>query len=139
MSRWRFNNFEAEVDLTDADFYDVLDEAQKQLDEDAKKIPIVGKKSDMLRAQVKCFKNFFDCIFYPGAGDEITEGRNSLELCFKAADSLAEFVNKEDTRIEKDYGKYMPQNNGNRQQRRQYNKQNSRNYNRSNQGGRRNY
>lgn len=138
MSLWRFNNFEAEVDLTDADFIDKLHEAQKLLDEDSRKIPIVGKNSDILRSQVKCFKNFFDNVFYQGAGEEITEGRNSLELCLRAVDSLAKFSDKEDKRIEEDYGQYVPQNNGNRQQRRQYDRQNSRNYNR-NHGGRRNY
>lgn len=138
MSLWRFNDFEAEIDITDADFYDKLDEAQRQLEYDFKRTPVTGKKSDMIRAQVKCFTNFFDAMFYPGAGDVITGGKCSLEECFKATDSLSEFIARDSGRVEKDYSKYTPQNTGNRQQRRQYNKQEARNYNR-NKGGRGRY
>ena len=31
MSRWKFGKFEAEVDFTDADFMDALEEAQQEL------------------------------------------------------------------------------------------------------------
>ena len=42
MSLWKFGNFEAEVDFTDADFLDVLEEAKAEMFEAGKKVPITG-------------------------------------------------------------------------------------------------
>ena len=51
MSLWKFGDFEAEVDFTDADFLDVLEEAKAEMFEAGKKVPITGKQSDIIRAQ----------------------------------------------------------------------------------------
>ena len=50
MSLWKFGDFEAEVDFTDADFLDVLEEAKAEMFEAGKKVPITGKQSDIIRA-----------------------------------------------------------------------------------------
>ena len=63
MSLWKFGNFEAEVDFTDADFLDVLEEAKAEMFEAGKKVPITGKQSDIIRAQCACFYVFFDTLF----------------------------------------------------------------------------
>ena len=42
MSLWKFGNFEAEVDFTDADFLDVLEEAKAEMFEAGKKVPMTG-------------------------------------------------------------------------------------------------
>ena len=56
MSLWKFGNFEAEVDFTDADFLDVLEEAKAEMFEAGKKVPITGKQSDIIRAQCACLR-----------------------------------------------------------------------------------
>ena len=122
MSLWKFGNFEAEVDFTDADFLDSLDDAKKALDKKLKEVPKVGKNSDIVRAQCDCFYTFFDVLFYDGAGAEIFDGRKSLTLCLEAAESIRAFENAESQHIEQTYGKYQVQNHGNRQQRRQQQK-----------------
>ena len=73
MSLWKFGTFEQEIDFTDADFMDALEEAQEQLVIQSKETPKVGKKSDIIRAQVDCFAQFFDHIFGPGTSEQ--EGR----------------------------------------------------------------
>ena len=80
MSLWKFGTFEQEIDFTDADFMDALEEAQEQLVIQSKETPKVGKKSDIIRAQVDCFAQFFDHIFGPGTSEKMYEGRVSLEL-----------------------------------------------------------
>ena len=42
MSLWKFGTFEQEIDFTDADFMDALEEAQEQLVIQSKETPKVG-------------------------------------------------------------------------------------------------
>lgn len=126
MSLWKFRNFEVEVDLMDADFYDELEEAQNHLNADYRSVPNTGKKSDIIRAQVRCFSNFFDTLFGAGASDVISEGKMSLKPFMDAADSLEKFIKSDVKEMDSQYGNYIPKT-GNRQQRREYNKQHARN------------
>lgn len=63
MSLWKFGDFEAEVDFTDADFLDVLEEAKAEMFEAEQNVPVVGKNSDIIRARCACFYVFFDTLF----------------------------------------------------------------------------
>lgn len=122
MSLWKFGNFEKEIDFTDADFLDVLDAAKASMAEELRKVPKVGKNSDIIRAQVQCYRTFFDTLFGAGAGEAVFEGKTSLEVCLRAASSLVAFEDRESQRIDSQYRKYYVQNHGNREQRRKYNK-----------------
>lgn len=122
MSIWKFGNFEKEIDFTDADFLDALDAAKASMAEELKKVPKVGKNSDIIRAQVQCYRTFFDTLFGKGAGEAVFEGKTSLEVCLRAASSLVAFEDNESQRIDSQYSKYYVQNHGNREQRRRYNK-----------------
>lgn len=122
MSVWKFGAFEAEVDFTDADFLDALDEAKNLMNEKLTQVPETGKASDLIRAQVACFYAFFDGLFGAGAAQSIFEGRKSLELCLQAAESITDFEQAESSRMDSAYKKYYVQNHGNREQRRQYQK-----------------
>lgn len=117
MSRWKFGKFEAEVDFTDADFMDALEEAQEQLVIQSKETPKVGKKSDIIRAQVGCFAQFFDHIFGPGTSEKMYEGRASLELAIQSAESFSRFGEQEGRRMDQNYSKYYVNANRNTQQR----------------------
>lgn len=124
MSLWKFGNFEAEVNFSDADFLDRLDNAKQKLDEQMKNVQKTGKMSDIIRSECACFYTFFDTLFYEGASDEMYGGKNDLELCVQAANSIFEFQQKEFGRWKQSYEKYNVQNHGNRQQRRAYKKKN---------------
>lgn len=52
MSLFKYGNLEAEIDFTDADFLDRIDEAKQNLKEDMKGIPKTGKAADIVRARV---------------------------------------------------------------------------------------
>ena len=88
MSLWKFGDFEADVDFTDADFLDAIDEAKAAMHEAEQNVPVVGKNSDIIRAQCACFYVFFDTLFGEGAGERILCGKNSIKLCNEAAESL---------------------------------------------------
>lgn len=136
MSLWKFGGFEADVDFTDADFLDAIDEAKAAMHEAEQNVPVVGKNSDIIRAQCACFYVFFDTLFGEGAGERILCGKNSIKLCNEAAESLLDFETAEAKKLDDKYDKYVPnqnttqqfphpqsQPNGNRQQRRNYQKQ----------------
>lgn len=85
MSLWKFGDFEAEVDFTDADFLDAIEDAKAVMHEAEQNVPVVGKNSDIIRAQCSCFYAFFDTLFGDGAGERILCGKNSIKLCTDAA------------------------------------------------------
>lgn len=128
MSLWKFGKFEAEVDFTDADFLEKLDNAKNALDKELKSVPAVGKMSDVVRAQCKCFHTFFDVLFYDGASTEIFGGKHSLDLCIQAAESMSALEKAEKQRFDLSYEKYQVHSHGNRQQRRSYQKNQNRQY-----------
>ena len=65
----------------------------------------------------------FDTIFGDGAAERIFCGRNSINLCNEAAESLLAFEAEATKAMEEKYQKYEVQQHGNRQQRRAYQKQ----------------
>lgn len=128
MSLWKFGDFEAEVNFSDADFLDKVDRAKQALDEQLKYVQKTGKMSDIIRSQCACFYAFFDTLFYKGAANEMYKGKNDIELCVQSADSIFRFQREEDERWRQSYEKYNVQNHGNRQQRRAYQKNNKKYY-----------
>ena len=54
MEIFKFGDLEAEIDFTDADFLENLEEAKELLQEEAKKTPVTGKTADIIRAQCRC-------------------------------------------------------------------------------------
>ena len=101
MSLWKFGDFEADVDFTDADFLDAIDEAKAAMHEAKQNVPVVGKNSDIIRAQCACFYVFFDTLFGEGAGERILCGKNSIKLCNEASKSLLDFETAEAKGISK--------------------------------------
>lgn len=101
MSLFKYGNLEAEIDFTDADFLDRIDEAKQNLEEDMKGIPKTGKAADIVRAQCQCFFNFFDYILGEGTHEEMFHGRTSLNMCIDASDMIAKFEEEEVDKLNK--------------------------------------
>ena len=78
MSLWKFGDFETDVDFTDADFLDAIEDAKAAMHEEQKNVPVVGKNSDIIRAQCACFYVFFDTLFGEGAGEGFCVGKTAL-------------------------------------------------------------
>lgn len=128
MGIFKFGDLEAEIDFTDADFLENLEEAKKLLQEEAKMTPVTGKTADIIRAQCRCYFNFFDRVIGEGAHEAMLRGKTSLNLCIEAVEALKQFENADAERINEKYSEYTVQQHGNRQQRRNYNKQKNRKY-----------
>ena len=131
MRLFKYGDLEREIDFTDVEFLENLDEAKVLIKEEAAKVPKVGKTADIIRAQCQCYFNFFDRVIGEGAHEEMFGGKTSLNACLDATDALLAFENKEADKLNQKYGNYTVQQHGNRQQRRKYDK-NNRNKNRGN-------
>ena len=90
--------------------------------------PVTGKAADIIRAQCRCYFNFFDRVIGDGAHEAMFCGKTSLNLCIEAVEALEKFENADVERINEKYSEYTIQQHGNRQQRRNYNKQKNRKY-----------
>ena len=122
MSLYKFGNFEAEVDFTDADFLENLEEAKERLNEAEKKVPKTGRAKDIILQEVAASDAFFDTLFGDGAGYAIRDGRNSIKVCISAMEALNAAEDEDSKEIQQSREKYMVQNHGNRQHRRAYKK-----------------
>ena len=131
MSLFKYGDLEREIDFTDVEFLENLDEAKKLIKKEPAQVPKVGKTADIIRAQCQCYFNFFDRVIGEGAHEEMFGGKTSLNACLNATDALLAFENKEADKLNQKYGNYIVQQHGNRQQRRKYDK-NNRNKNRGN-------
>ncbi len=125
MSQWKFNNFEAEVDFTDVDFLEKIENAQELLRDDIEAVPKTGKSSEIVRAQNQCYDNFFDRIFYDGASKEIFVS-NSMSERVAAVTSLKELEDRQEEMLGTIDKKYQVQK-GNRAQRRYASRKNHNN------------
>ena len=95
MSLFKFGDLEAEIDFTDADFLEDLEEVKRLMREEAKQVPKTGKTADIIRAQCQCYFNFFDRAIGEGAHEVMFGGKTSLNSCLDAADALLAFENSE--------------------------------------------
>lgn len=123
MSLFKYGNLEVEIDFTDVDFLENLDEAKKLMVDEAAQVPKTGKTADIIRAQCQCYFNFFDRVIGEGAHEEMFQGRTSLKSCLDATDALLEFENSEAVKMNERYSEYTVKQHGNHQQKRNYNKQ----------------
>ena len=132
MSLFKYGDLEREIDFTDVEFLENLDEAKKLIKKEAAQVPKVGKTADIIRAQCQCYFNFFDRIIGEEEHKDIFQGKTSLNLCVDPTDALLKFENDESLKLNEKYSGYMIQQHGNRQQKRNYNKQQGKKHNKGN-------
>lgn len=92
MSLWKFRNAEFELDITDADFLDKVEEAGKFAEVEQSKVEKVGKTSDLIREKCAIFYQYFDIVLGEGAGEKLFESRSSIAICNEAVDSFIDFM-----------------------------------------------
>lgn len=125
MSLFKFGGLEAEIDFTDVDFLENLEEAKRLMQEEAEQVPKTGSASDIVRAQCWCYFKFFDRVIGNGAHDAMFQGKTSLNLCLDAIGALLAFDHAEAEKLDGRYSEYTVQKHANRQDRRNYEKQKS--------------
>lgn len=115
MSLFTYGNYEKELDFTDVEFQEKLEQAQENLMQGVKRLPKTGKISEIMRAQVELYDGYLEYVLGKGAPAAMFDTL-SLEKRLDAIEQLADCREKSDVALHKRNEKYVV--NKNREQRR---------------------
>lgn len=108
------NGYELEVDFTDADVMEKIEEGVKNLYEEAEKLQKQNEDENIttaegIRQECKILKEFFDYVFGKGTSEKIFKGKNSLELCLSAYEDIIRMRDKQYESLNNKISAYSPE------------------------------
>lgn len=115
-TKFKYNGAEYEFDVRDADDAEKFEAAINAMKEAEKEAPKTGKTSEIIRAQCKMLKDFFDGCLGEGAGVAICTDKSNISAHYAAYEHFLNYIKaqKDDILSAKNtFAKYS-----NRQQRR---------------------
>lgn len=115
-TKFKYNGAEYDFDVRDADDAEKFEDAINAMKEAEKEVPKTGKTSEIIRAQCKMLKDFFDGCLGAGAGVAICTDKSNISAHYAAYEQFLNYikVQKDDILSAKNtFAKYS-----NRQQRR---------------------
>lgn len=96
---FEYNGVKYELDVRDADTSEDFENALYKMRDAEKTLPKEGKGSEIIRAQCKMIKEFFDDLFGAGAGKAICTEKDNISVCYKAYYALLDVVRTQKTDI----------------------------------------
>ena len=105
------NGVEFEIDFTDADLIERIDEKTKEVEEQGKELEKNKKNitpAEGIRQECKIVKEFFDYVLGDGASKKIFGDKNSLRDCLQAFEDLINERNRQLNNYKKVVNKYSP-------------------------------
>ena len=93
-------NYEVTIDNTDVDFLKRFEAAAEFYNENATKIKVDGKASEMMEQTFELFKNTFDLIFGEGTTEKMFGKQKSVNEAIKAYRTIVDTVNDYDDVID---------------------------------------
>lgn len=105
------NGVEFEIDFTDADLIERIDEKTKEVEEQGKELEKNKKNitpAEGIRQECKIVKEFFDYVLGDGASKKIFGDKNSLRDCLQAFEDLVNERNRQLNNFKKVVNKYSP-------------------------------
>lgn len=115
MGLFTYGNYEKELDFTDVEFQEKLEQAQENLMQGVKMLPKTGKISEIMRAQAELYDNYLEHVLGEDA-PAVMFDTMSLEKRLDAIELLADCRERSDSAMQKRNEKYVV--NKNREQRR---------------------
>ena len=84
------NGVELEIDFTDADFIEKVEEACKEVFNKAEELKQDKKLSlaEGIRQECKILKDFLDYVLGDGTSEKLFKGKDSLNQCLKAFEDI---------------------------------------------------
>ena len=106
------NEVELDVDFTDADFIEKLDQAYKEVNKETNKLQ--ENKDNLtpaegIRQECKIVKDFFDYVFGDGTSKKIFGEKNSLKMCIEAFEDILEERQKQMKTFNEKISLYSPE------------------------------
>lgn len=107
------NGYEFDLDLTDADIIEKMEQGVQNLYEEAEKLKELKKDDKIttaegIRQECKVLKDFFDYVFGEGTSEKIFKGKDSLNLCLKAYEDIIEARDKQYNELNDRINAYSP-------------------------------
>ena len=104
------NGVEFNIDFTDADFIEKIENACKKVYEEAenlkqdKQIPL----AEGIRQECKILKNFLDYVLGDGTSEKLFKGKDSLNQCLQAYEDIIKARTTQYNEIQAKVSKYSP-------------------------------
>lgn len=107
------NGYEFDVDLTDADIIEKMEQGVQNLYEEAERLKELKKDEKIttaegIRQECKVLKDFLDYVFGEGTSEKIFKGKDSLNLCLKAYEDVIEARDKQYNELNDRINAYSP-------------------------------
>lgn len=107
------NGYEFDVDLTDADIVEKMEQGVQNLYEEAERLKELKKDEKIttaegIRQECKVLKDFLDYVFGEGTSEKIFKGKDSLNLCLKAYEDVIEARDKQYNELNDRINAYSP-------------------------------
>ena len=104
------NGVELEIDFTDADFIERVEEACKEVFNKAEELKQDKKLSlaEGIRQECKILKNFLDYVLGDGTSEKLFKGKDSLNQCLKAFEDIINAKQNSMNEFESKISKYSP-------------------------------
>lgn len=104
------NGVELEIDFTDADFIEKVEEACKEVFNKAEKLKQDKKLSlaEGIRQECKILKDFLDYVLGDGTSEKLFKGKDSLNQCLKAFEDIINAKQNSMNEFESKISKYSP-------------------------------
>lgn len=104
------NGVKLEMDFTDADFIEKIDEAQKRVKEECDKLELDKlSTAEGIRQECKIIKDFFDFVFGDGTSEKLFGNKNSLKICLDAFEDVEKESKKSTIDFNERVSKYSPE------------------------------
>ena len=104
------NGVELDIDFTDADFIEKIENGSKEVYNKAEELKQLKQLSlaEGIRQECKILKNFLDYVLGDGTSEKLFKGKDSLKQCLQAFEDI---INAKQTAIsdfQAKVGKYSP-------------------------------
>ena len=107
------NGYEIDIDFTDADVYEKIEQGIQTLEKEAEKLQELHNNENIttaegIRQECKVLKDFFDYVFGEGTSEKIFKGKNSLNLCIKAYEDVVKARDEQYNSLNQKIDAYSP-------------------------------
>ncbi len=107
------NGYEFDVDLTDADVIEKIEQGVENLQKEAERLQELHDNENIttaegIRQECKVLKDFFDYVFGEGTSEKIFNGKNSLKLCLQAYEDVIKARDEQYNSLNQKIDAYSP-------------------------------
>ena len=104
------NGVELEIDFTDADFIERVEEACKEVFNKAEELKQDKKLSlaEGIRQECKILKDFLDYVLGDGTSEKLFKGKDSLNQCLQAYEDIIKAREEQYNSFQARVSKYSP-------------------------------